>query len=86
MGREVPAESNGDRMRRLEREEALRRFHAGKLRSPSEARLAEPDVHGQPQATHPGWDAIVEYEDEDGVWQLARVNWETYQAIVAAVG
>jgi hypothetical protein len=47
--------------------------------------LAEPDVYGRPQATIEGQEAIVEYQD-DGGWQLASVYWETYQAILKALG
>jgi hypothetical protein len=33
------------------------------------------------QATHEGEEAIVEYKDQRNRWLLARVSWETYQAI-----
>jgi hypothetical protein len=46
----VPAESNRKKMQRLQTDDALTLFDAGKLRVPSDARLAEPDVYGRPQA------------------------------------
>jgi hypothetical protein len=48
--RKVPAESNRKKMQRLQTDDALTLFDAGKLRVPSDARLAEPDVYGRPQA------------------------------------
>ena len=83
--RKVPAESNRKKMQRLQTDDALTLFDAGKLRMPSDARLAEPDVYGRPQATIEGQEAIVEYQD-DGGWQLASIYWETYQAILKALG
>lgn len=83
--RKVPAESNRKKMQRLQTDDALTLFDAGKLRIPSDARLAEPDVYGRPQATIEGQEAIVEYQD-DGGWQLASVYWETYQAILKGLG
>jgi hypothetical protein len=84
MAGEVPAESNRDKLSRLQRRDALGLFAAYKLQIPSQERLKQRDVdhpHGLMQATHEGEEAIVEYKDEHNRWLLARVSWETYQAI-----
>ena len=84
MGAEVSAESNRDKLRRLQRRDALGLFAAHKLQIPSKERLAQTDLdhpQGLVQATHQGEEAIVEYKDEENRWLLARVSWETYQAI-----
>ena len=84
MAGEVPAESNRDKLRRLQRQDALGLFAAHKLQIPSKERLERRDVdhpRGLVQATHEGEEAIVEYKDEHNGWLLARVSWETYQAI-----
>jgi hypothetical protein len=84
MGAEVSAESNRDKLRRLQRRDALGLFAAHKLQIPSKERLEQTDLdHPQAlvQATHEGDEAIVEYKDEHNRWLLARVSWETYQAI-----
>jgi hypothetical protein len=80
IAREVSAESNRDKTRRLEKQHALELFGAKKLRTPSKERLARTDPE-HVQATTEGFDAIVEYMSDDG-WHLARVSWETYQVIL----
>jgi hypothetical protein len=84
MAEQVPAESNRDKLRRLQRRDVLGLFAAHKLQIPTKERLEQPDVDhpkGLVQATHEGEEAIVEYKDEHNRWLLARVSWETYQAI-----
>jgi hypothetical protein len=84
MAREVPVESNRDKLRRLQRQDALGLFAAHKLQIPSKERLEQTDQdhpQGLVQATHAGEEAIVEYMDVRNRWLLARVSWETYQAI-----
>jgi hypothetical protein len=84
MAGEVPAESNRDKLRRLQRRDALGLFAAHKLQIPSKERLEQTDEdhpQGLVQATHEGEEAIVEYMDEDNRWLLGRVSWETYEAI-----
>ena len=84
MAGEVSGESNRDKLRRLQRRDALGLFAAHKLQIPSKERLEQRDLdhpQGLVQATHEGDEAIVEYEDEHNRWLLARVSWETYQAI-----
>jgi hypothetical protein len=84
VAREVPAKSNRDKMRRLQRQDALGLFAAHKLQIPSKERLEQTDLdhpRGLVQATGQGEEAIVEYKDEHNQWLLARVSWETYQAI-----
>jgi hypothetical protein len=84
MAAEVPAESNRDKLRRLQRRDVLGLFAAHKLQIPSKERLGQTDLdhpQGLVQATHEGEEAIVEYKDEHNRWLLARVSWETYQAI-----
>lgn len=84
MAGEVSAERNRDKLRRLQRRDALGLFAAHKLQIPSKERLEQRDLdhpQGLVQATHEGDEAIVEYEDEHNRWLLARISWETYQAI-----
>ena len=84
MAGEVSAERNRDKLRRLQRRDALGLFAAHKLQIPSKERLEQRDLdhpQGLVQATHEGDEAIVEYEDEHNRWVLARISWETYQAI-----
>jgi len=84
MAGEVSAERNRDKLRRLQRRDALGLFAAHKLQIPSKERLEQRDPdhpQGLVQATHEGDEAIVEYEDEHNRWVLARISWETYQAI-----
>jgi hypothetical protein len=84
MAGEVSAKSNRDELRRLQRRDALGLFAAHKLQIPSKERLEQTDLdhpQGLVQATHQGEEAIVEYKDEHNRWLLARVSWETYQAI-----
>jgi hypothetical protein len=84
MAGEVSAASDRDKLRRLQRRDALGLFAAHKLQLPSRERLEQTDLdhpHGLVQATHEGEEAIVEFKDEHNRWLLARVSWETYQAI-----
>ena len=77
--REVPAKSNRDKMRRLQRQDALGLFAAHKLQIPSKERLEQTDLdhpRGLVQATGQGEEAIVEYKDEHNQWLLARVSWD----------
>jgi hypothetical protein len=84
MAAKVAAESNRDKLRQLQRRDAMGLFAAHKLQIPSKERLEQTDLdHPQRlvQATHEGEEAIVEYKDQRNRWLLARVSWETYQAI-----
>ena len=84
MAGEVSAAKNRDKLRRLQRRDALGLFAANKLQIPSQERLEQTDLdhpQGLEQATHEGEEAIVEYMDEDNRWLLGRVSWETYEAI-----
>jgi hypothetical protein len=88
MAAESSAESNRDKLRRLQRRDALGLFAAHKLQIPSKERLEQRDLdhpQGLVQATREGEEAIVEYKDEHNGWLLARVSWETYQAIPQTV-
>lgn len=88
MAAESSAESNRDKLRRLQRRDALGLFAAHKLQIPSKERLEQRGLdhpQGLVQATREGEEAIVEYKDEDNRWLLARVSWETYQAIPLTV-
>jgi hypothetical protein len=65
MAREVPAKSNRDTMRRLQRQDALGLFAAHKLQIPSKETLGADRPGSSPglvQATGQGEEAIVEYE------------------------
>jgi hypothetical protein len=60
---------------------AFEYLEAGRLRIPTGETLEE---QGLAQADSPTFEAIVEYSDAVGHWLPVTVNWETYQAILAA--
>lgn len=84
---EVPSESNREYVRWFQREHALELFRAHRLRIPSEARLARKDPgdpHAHVQASSDGEDTIVEYMNDRGLWEPARVTSETFEALLDA--
>jgi hypothetical protein len=87
MARELPAESNRDDMRQIEGGHALELLREHRLRIPSDERLTRTDPahpEGHVQASTEGEDAIVQCMDDRGLWQVARVSWRSYVAILEA--
>ena len=79
---EDPAERSRESVRWFQREHALELFRERRLRLPSDARLVRKDPgYGDVDASGDGDDGIVEYMNDRGLWEFARVTWETFQAI-----
>ena len=84
---ELSSESRRERLRWFQRAHALELFREHRLRMPSDARPTQ----GQPD--HPRGDvqpsvdcegAIVEYLNDRGLWEPAKVSWETFRALPPA--
>jgi|HubBroStandDraft_6_1064221.scaffolds.fasta_scaffold371165_2 hypothetical protein len=78
-------ESSRESERWFQHEHALELFRERRLRLPSDARLVRKDPRrGKVHASGDGEDGIVEYMNDRGLWEVARVTWETFQAIARA--
>ena len=78
------SESRRENLRWFQREHALEIFRQHRLRVPPDARprRAHPDqLGGDAQLSDDVDGAIVEYINDRGRWEPAKVTWETFRAL-----